>query len=283
MPMATACEENFSVTILTAAPSVKNYFHMLLEEQNEVMPDQVVAVLNEAGDRRLLLVCEHASNWIPPAFNDLGLDEAARRSHVAWDPGALGVAETLSRTLNAPLVVGCVSRLVYDCNRPPEAKDAVPAVSEIVAIPGNTDLSDKALRERVEKVYQPFRKCLEQEVAKASTGAALVTIHSFTPIYHGRKRTTEIGILHGDDPRLAAAMMAIAERFTDMQVRLNEPYGPDDGVSHTLNLHGSSNGLANVMIEIRNDLIDTPQRQAEMAELLAGWVQAAIADLETSP
>lgn len=254
---------------------------MLLDEPNALTPDQVVTVQNEDRDHRLVLVCEHASNWIPPAYHALGLDEAARRSHAAWDPGALGVAESLSRMLNAPLVSGCVSRLVYDCNRPPEAEDAVPAVSEIFAVPGNTGLTEKARAERVEMVYRPFRQRLEQVLSAAPRDAVLVTVHSFTPVYHGHQRTTEIGILHGDDPRLAKTMMEIAEKFTRRRVRLNDPYGPQDGVAHTLNLHGCRNGFANVMIEIRNDLIDTQILQAEMADVLAGWLKAAIAGLGT--
>ena len=57
-----------------------------MDEPNALTPDPVVAVLNEAGDHRFVLVCEHASNWIPPAYEGLGLDEAVRRSHAAWDP-----------------------------------------------------------------------------------------------------------------------------------------------------------------------------------------------------
>ena len=57
-----------------------------------------------------------------------------------------------------------------------------------------------------------------------------------------------------------------------------------DGVTHTLDLHGSRNDLANVMLEIRNDLIETPRQQAKMDDMLAGWLQATIAGLapETS-
>ncbi|WP_206057386.1 N-formylglutamate amidohydrolase [Nitratireductor sp. XY-223] len=258
---------------------MKNYFQMLLDEPNALTPDQVVAVLNESGDHRVILVCEHASNWIPAGFKGLGLDALAQHSHVAWDPGALGVAEALGGAMNAPLVFGCVSRLVYDCNRPPEADDAVPAVSEVTAVPGNADLTAAARAERVDAVYRPFRQRLEQVIGRAPADAALVTVHSFTPTYHGQKRTTEIGILHGEDPRLADAMMARAGQHTGRCVRLNDPYGPKDGVAHTLDLHGSRNGLANVMIEIRNDLIDSKNRQIKMAQLLSGWLREAIADL----
>ncbi|MDA4846597.1 N-formylglutamate amidohydrolase [Hoeflea poritis] len=258
---------------------VKNYFQMLLDEPNALTPDQVVAVLNEHGDHGVILVCEHASNWIPALYDGLGVDTLAQHSHIAWDPGALGVAEALSSALNAPLVFGCVSRLVYDCNRPPEAQDAIPAVSEVTPVPGNRDLTAEDRTERIDTVYMPFRRRLEKVVGNAPSNATLVTIHSFTPTYHGQKRSTEIGVLHGSDPRLAEAMMATAGQFTQRTVRLNDPYGPQDGVSHTLNLHGSANGLANVMIEIRNDLIDTRHKQNKMAKLLHPWLRAAIAGL----
>ncbi|WP_419914433.1 N-formylglutamate amidohydrolase [Hoeflea sp.] len=259
---------------------MKNYFHMLLDEPNALTPDQVVAVHNEAGDHRLVLVCEHASNWIPPAYEALGLDETARQSHAAWDPGALGVAVNLSRSLNAPLVAGCVSRLVYDCNRSPQAADAIPAVSEIFDVPGNTGLTEEAREERTALIYRPFTQRLGAVLGDGSQETVIVTIHSFTPVYHGQPRTTEIGILHGEDPRLAAHMLALAGQFTRHCTRLNDPYGPQDGVSHTLNLHGARNGLANVMIEIRNDLIDTQQKQAQIAAILGPWLEAAIAVLK---
>jgi predicted N-formylglutamate amidohydrolase len=276
---ASTNEENISESILTGPVNVKKNFHMLLDEPNALTPEQVVSVHNQTGDHRLVLVCEHASNWIPPAFRDLGLESAALISHVAWDPGALGVAEKLSEKLNAPLVFGRVSRLVYDCNRPPEAEDAIPAVSEIIAVPGNTGLTAEQRSDRVETVYHPFRRVVEAAIAKAPANAVLVTVHSFTPVYHGHRRTTEIGILHGEDPRLARAMISIAGAYTDRRVRLNDPYGPSDGVSHTLNLHGCANGLANVMIEIRNDLIKTPGQQETMADELGRWLPTAIAGL----
>lgn len=259
---------------------VKNIFQMLLDEKNALTPEQVVGLRNATGDHHLVLVCEHASNWVPPAFRDLGLESTALESHAAWDPGAFGVAEHLSQRFNAPLVFGRVSRLVYDCNRPPEANDAILPITEAFPVPGNTDLTAEEQTERVDTVYLPFRHRLEETVARAPADAVLVTVHSFTPVYYGQQRTTEIGILHGQDPRLALAMMKAADNYTGRIVRLNDPYGPQDGVSHTLDLHGSRNGLANVMIEIRNDLIQTPEQQAVIANELTGWLQQAIADMQ---
>ena len=225
----------------------------------------------------ILVVCEHASNWIPPGLNSLGLDANAVHSHIAWDPGALGVARRLADLLGGPLVEGCISRLVYDLNRPPESPTAIPASSEIFAVPGNRDLSDAARAERVAAVYEPFRAALAEEIAsRAGKLRLLVTVHSFTPIYNGTPRAVELGLLHGRDDRFATDMMKQQPEDLRWDTRLNEPYSAIDGVAHTLDLHGCDNGLLNVMLEIRNDLIATAEQQKVWAEVLAPWIRATL-------
>ena len=88
----------------------------------------------------------------------------------------------------------------------------------------------------------------------------------------------EIGILHDADDRLANAVLAAGAREPGYLVRRNDPYGPADGVTHTLIVQAMSRGLLNVMIEVRNDLIADEASQQRCASLLAGWVTAALAD-----
>ncbi|MGA9252503.1 MAG: N-formylglutamate amidohydrolase [Roseobacter sp.] len=240
----------------------------------------VVDVLNAEGTAPIVLVCEHASPFIPARFDNLGLTAAARISHAAWDPGALAVAESMSRHLAAPLVASRVSRLVYDCNRPPEAPGAMPAKSEVIDVPGNTALTDAERAERTKTFYAPFKA----EVARtlnAKRAPTLVTVHSFTPVYHGVTRSVEIGLLHDDDARLTDAMLSCATAHTSCVVERNAPYGPQDGVTHTLKEHALPHNWPNVMIEIRNDLIATEQAQKDMAKMLSAWLTEALATLET--
>ena len=63
--------------------------------------DDCVSVANAGGSSSVVLVCEHASCAIPDSFGGLGLSADDRKSHAAWDPGALGVAQSLSRRLDA--------------------------------------------------------------------------------------------------------------------------------------------------------------------------------------
>lgn len=238
-----------------------------------------VHVTNAEGTGAFVIVCEHASNAIPPEYGDLGLDAATLQSHIAWDPGALDVARHLSEVLDAPLVAQRFSRLLYDCNRPPDAPSAIPAASEIYRIPGNEELSARGRRQRADRFYHPFKAALSQTIDDRLLSPAIVTIHSFTPIYEGVSRQVEIGILHDDDTRLADALLAAAGAGSGLVVRRNEPYGPQDGVTHTLRAHALPRRLLNVMIEIRNDLIATGEGQTAMAERLARWLKEALTAL----
>lgn len=237
-------------------------------------------LVHPAGSGPILLICEHASNRIPKEFDGLGLSDSAKESHVAWDPGAYAVAQHLTALLDAQLVVSTVSRLVYDCNRPPEAPGAMPAVSELFDIPGNVELSTDERAGRTHLYYHPFRDLLAETIA-AAPAPVLVTIHSFTGTYRQIHRDVELGILHDSDSQLADHMLALAPAHTNLNVQRNQPYGPEHGVTHTLKEHGIRNGLCNVMLEIRNDLIDTESKQREMAQMLASLLQASLAKLPT--
>lgn len=239
-----------------------------------------VAQENVEGASAIILVCEHASRQLPERLGTLGLSPEALESHIAWDPGALAVSRLLANALDATLIYQRFSRLVYDCNRPPEAPGAMPALSEIYEIPGNAALSDEERRARTEAIYSPFRQALSALVAERVANGrppVIVTLHSFTPVYHGVRRDVEVGILHDSDSRLADAMLSSMDNAAPFLTRRNEPYGPDDGVTHTLIEHGVKNGLLNVMIEIRNDLIATKDGQRVMAVYIGDLLGKALA------
>ncbi|MEE9427179.1 MAG: N-formylglutamate amidohydrolase [Paracoccaceae bacterium] len=251
--------------------------NVVIQKSSALAP---VHILNSSGASQVVLVCEHASNVIPKMYDNLGLSREARNSHVVWDPGALGVAQYLSEQLDAVLVAGGVSRLVYDCNRPPDAPDAMPARSELFDIPGNLGLGAAEITKRVSRYYQPFCDAVSAVIVKTPVPGVLVTVHSFTPVFMGQNRSVEIGILHDSDSRLADEMMRVASKFTKLNVQRNQPYGVEDGVTHTLKIHGIKNNMLNVMLEIRNDLISTVEQQEKIATQIAGMLSAALAKLD---
>ena len=241
--------------------------HLPKPDWQTSLPADVVQISRPAAQGPVLLVCEHASNVIPEGLGRLGLDEAAASSHIAWDPGAMKVAEHLSTMLDAPLVSQKISRLVYDCNRPPESPEAVRDQSEAFTIPGNAGLSNSQRADRATYIYEPFRQELARQV-ETRPETVLVTIHSFTPVYNGAKRAVEVGILHDSDSRLADAMLAAAAENPAYRTERNQPYGPEDGVTHTLVEHALPHGALNVMVELRNDLL----ADAASQEKLAAWL-----------
>ena len=235
---------------------------------------------NENGAAPLLLICEHASNFIPADFDRLQLDDTALNSHAAIDIGALELAQEISSLLDAPLLATTVSRLVYDCNRALTAADAIPEKSEVFDIPGNHGLSNEDRRARFQAYYLPFETALKQRLAAYSQPPILLTIHSFTPVFHGKPRSVELGIISDGDSRFMDKMVQLGKQTTDLNTEANQPYGPGDGATHTLNLHGDQNGLLNAMIEVKNDLLDTREARQSMALTLARLIAATAASFD---
>ena len=253
-----------------------------MSTQGKVLSDtdgDCAAVERPEGRSAVVLICEHASRTVPARFGDLGLSEEALNSHIAWDPGALAVARGISANLDAPLVYQRFSRLIYDCNRPPESPAAMPEISEIYEIPGNRNLDAEERRLRTEALYLPFHDRIEKLLhARRASGlrSIIVTMHSFTPVYRGNKREVELGILHDTDERFADRILALTGDAPLYRTERNQPYGPEDGVTHTLKLHGLANNLENVMIEVRNDLIMDDVGQGVMADYLTGLIQQSL-------
>ena len=225
-----------------------------------------VGVQNEDGCSQIVLVCEHASNYIPPRLERLGLPPDKLTDHIAWDPGALGVAEKLSDLLDAPLVYANVSRLVLDINRQPGHPGSIVKLSETTEIPGNASLLDVERSARRRAIYEPFHAALDLVIAKRQQRWPwVISIHSFTPVYKGVKRPWHVGILHDEDTRLSHQLLGALRRDRALVVGDNEPYAPNDGVYHTIARHTVPFGFAGAMIEIRNDLISDSHGEEDWA------------------
>jgi predicted N-formylglutamate amidohydrolase len=236
-------------------------------------PTNAAKVTNRDGGGQFVIVCDHASNFVPEEYGTLGLDPAELTRHIAWDPGAQPVAQRLSAALDAPLVESCVSRLVVDCNRPLDAPDLVASLSETVEIPGNRDIDPEERRRRVELAHAPFHDLIDEVVVgrlKAGRAVALVSIHSFTPVYKSVERPWQIGVIHDEDIRLAAPIIAALRRLAGITIGTNQPYSPADRVYYTLERHARSRGLPCAMIEIRNDEVAVEDGQRKWADILTG-------------
>jgi len=240
--------------------------------------DDIVFTENPQGRGDFIILCDHASNKMPPEYDGLGLSEEDLASHIAWDPGALPVSRMLSEQLDAPLVWADVSRLVIDCNRDPEAEDLIVTASEDRPVPGNRDLPPEERQARLAHIHAPYHGAIESLIEQrlaAGLGCALVAVHSFTPVYRGQARPWQIGILFDSYRVLADRLIDALRKDVALTVGVNEPYSPADRVYYTLSRHGEQRGLPAVMIEIRNDEIAEDAGQKKWAERLAVIFQDA--------
>ena len=249
------------------------------------IPAKPVRITNREGRSPIVLVCDHASNFLPAQYAKLGLDNADLTRHIAWDPGALAVAAHMAQALDAVLVESCISRLVIDCNRPLDAPDLISAVSETTAIPGNANLSADERAARIALSWTPFHDAIEEVVSHRlhdGRETLLVSIHSFTPVYKGVGRPWHIGVIHDEDVRLSSPLIASLRALSGVVVGDNQPYSPADQVYFTLERHGRSRGLVCAMIEIRNDELSAEEGVCRWADRLSGILSGWLASTSES-
>ena len=239
-------------------------------------PDEgpVAEVLQASGTADLCLVCEHASPFIPASLGELGLADRDRLSHAVWDIGALALARGIANRLDAPLVAARISRLVFDLNRPTDHANAMPERTETIDIKGNSNLTSQDKAARIAEIHDPFHATLADTLDGFDAPPMLVTIHSFTPTWHGQARAVELGLLHDDNPTLARAMLKTAP--STIRAELNAPYDASDGVTHMLKKHALPRGLDNVMIEVRNDLLQSDEGVARWVDILSDMLERAL-------
>jgi predicted N-formylglutamate amidohydrolase len=235
-------------------------------------------IANAGGASALVLVCDHASNRVPRALDHLGLAPAPLREHIAWDIGAADVARRLARRFDAPLALTNYSRLVIDCNRALADPTSIPAESDGIAVPGNRGLSQAERLRRAETLFKPYQDAVARLIAqKAERGPApaIVSIHSFTPVFQRTRRPWHVGILWNDDRRIAVPLMEALRRHADLSIGDNEPYSARDGTGYTIATHAERAGLPHVALEIRQDLIATAAGAERWAALVGDALAAA--------
>lgn len=241
---------------------------------------QPVELINADGAAPFVLSCEHAGRAIPEALGDLGVAPADMDRHIAWDVGAEAVSRALSDLLDAPLILQRYSRLVIDCNRPFEAPDCMPAVSDGTAVPANAALTDDDRQRRFEEIHQPFHDAftglLDRREA-AGMPSVLVSVHSFTPrLLGGRQRPWALGVLSNRDASFAESFLdEFQARHPDIISAHNEPYVVEDVSDYTIPVHGEQRGLPHLLLEIRNDLIADGAGQSHWARMVADTLAAA--------
>jgi predicted N-formylglutamate amidohydrolase len=253
-----------------------------LQSQSLHIAFDSVVTLPGALDGGALILCDHARNALPESYGRLGLGEAELGRHIAYDIGAETVTRHLAQRLGAPAVMAGFSRLLIDPNRGADDPTLVMRLSDGAIVPGNARIDAAEIDRRRAAYWQPYRTAVASTIeAMLATGVvpAVVSVHSFTTHWKGRPRPWHVGVLWDKDPRLALPFLEALAGEADIVAGDNEPY---DGAleGDTLHENATRRGLANLLIEIRQDLIESPADAAIWGERIAGLLRPALARAE---
>ncbi len=229
------------------------------------------------GPTPMLFVCDHASNALPQDYGTLGLGAAQLSTHIAYDIGAADVTRALAALYGANAVLARWSRLLIDLNRGVDDPTLIMKLSDGRIIPGNRRVDEAQTAIRLDRYHAPYHAAIAGALAQARLAGIvplLLSLHSFTPVWKSAQRPWEVGVLWDKDDRLARPLIA-ALACAGFRVGDNEPYS-GELENDCLYVHGTMNGLAHVLIEIRQDLIATPAQAGAFARRLKPIIDAAI-------
>ena len=121
---------------------------------------------------------------------------------------------------------------------------------------------------RLERLYRPYHHAVDRAITSVEQ-PIIVSVHTFTAQLRGQSmRPWHVGLLSADDRRLADPMLGLLKGHGDLCVGDNEPYtGALAG--DAMDKHGVSKQRPHILIEIRNDLVETETQQQEWANRLA--------------
>ncbi len=233
-------------------------------------------IINPQGSAPFLLVGDHAGNALPRALGTLGVSDEDRKRHIGWDIGTAVLGERLAKALDAVFVRQTYSRLVIDCNRNPEAADAVPEISDGTIIPGNRHLTAFDRSARIAEIHETYQQAIGAEIARRSAAGMatlLVSLHSFTPVLGGVARPWHVGVLHnGASDSPARGLLGWLQAQPGLVVGDNEPYIMDT-TDYTVPRHAFPS-LPYVEIELSQGELGTAESIAAWADRLAAGLRA---------
>jgi predicted N-formylglutamate amidohydrolase len=243
----------------------------LVTDSFEVLPGRL--------DAGLLLLCDHAQNTLPSEYGTLGLPATELERHIAYDIGAAAVTRQVAQALGVPAILTRFSRLLIDPNRGLDDPTLIMRISDGAVVPGNRHLDADERLSRVRRYYEPYHNRVDgliEDCVAAGVPPALLSIHSFTDNWKGVPRPWHAAILWDRDYRFAVPLLDALRSEAGIIVGENEPY---DGklAGDSMWQHGTRRGLAHTIVEIRQDLIRTPEGQLEWAGRLVEAVKAVFA------
>jgi len=228
----------------------------------------------------VIVTCEHGGNHVPRPYRYLFHEaEAILESHRGWDPGALKLAKKFSSQLNAPLFSATVTRLLVELNRSPGHPQLFSEFTK--------SLSRTAKEELLKEYWHPYRRSVEAAITheiEAENRVLHLSIHSFTPVWDGSPRSTNVGLLYDpsrSDEKDVCVRWQTAIRTADsrLTVHRNAPYrGSADGFVTALRRRYSPDRYTGIELEVNQKYFNVNQKcQPILARLLIRSFQQTLA------
>jgi predicted N-formylglutamate amidohydrolase len=227
------------------------------------------------AEPRLVLTCEHGGNRVPKELGGLfARHRGVLASHRGWDPGALSVARSLARAMQAPLIAATTTRLLVDLNR---------SASNPRVFSTFTRILSRAERERLLKRYhEPHWEKVRAAIAASRGRVVHVAIHSFVPSLERRPRRFAIGILY--DPKRAQErrfaiqlQQHLREHFPKACIRRNAPYrGNSDGLTTALRREYPERRYLGLELELNQSLIASRTQRRDLVEGLEASLKSVV-------
>lgn len=238
-------------------------------------------VVNANGSSHIIICSDHASTRIPAKLGTLGLPASELDRHIAYDIGAADVARRLAKVFDAPAILAGYSRLVIDCNRPLDDHTSVRVISDGTVIPGNRRLSTAELDARASAIFLPYQQAIADTVAARTENGQcpiVISVHSYTGEMNGVARPWDLGVLSGWDRRIADPLLAALSADSALTIGDNQPYSGMDLYGYTIETHALPAGLPNVLLEFRQDGVDTVEKANIWADRVAARMKPILED-----
>lgn len=231
--------------------------------------------------RPVVLTCEHATNRLPPPLRARPGDHDLLASHWGWDIGAWDLTRDLARRLRTGAIGGAWSRLVIDLNRRVDEDTLIRRTVEGRPVPWNRRVTPAEIERRMLAYHAPYHLEIDRQILRRSVRGVrplLFAVHTFTPVWNGRARGFEIGVLYERWGGLARKFTAVL-REHGLAVRYNQPYSGKLGLMYSADRHGTHHRLPCLELEVNQGLFDDPKNVPRIGKAVAAGIERLVPEL----
>ena len=221
------------------------------------------SLLHPTAHGPFFFTAEHASNCIPGTLLDS--DRQFLHTHWALDIGIAELTALLCDGLSSQGIQAEFSRLWIDANRAHTQEGLIKEDIQGIPLSFNQQLSLSQREYRKAQFHDAYHNAITEALSKHNTPPLLVSMHSFTPIWNGRLREMDIGVLFDRDEDIAHAFAELL-RKEGFFVALNQPYSGKNGLIYSADRHGKENNVPYVEFEFNQSILCSQERIEHVAQ-----------------